>query len=453
MGVLSSSDIDAGESFTYTLVAGTGSTDNAAFSIVGNMLKTAASFNFEAQNSYSVRVRSTDLGGLTTEKQFTGSVLDLPEPIARPTATVPTVFSVVEDQASGLVFNGTPFTDADSSSSRVMTVTLKVADGTIAARSADGVIVAGTALSRTFSGTLTALNAFFTATPARITYTPVANSTKARLLTTTISEPSAFKPLASTVTSTIAVTAVDDAPTVSAPGLFTVKEDVRGNLAWPAQGKAFADIDSSSLTVTLSVQDGAISAASTAAVAVRGTATARSFSGTTTALNAYFQKLGSIGYTSALNNTAARTLTTTVSDGNLSVSKVSTIRITPVNDAPTVSAAAALTGGRPGTPFEISYETLRTAANVTDPETANPGILIQAINSGSLQKWNGTAWVTVSAAANAPLAQKLISAGQKLRWLPPAGAVGNQPAFKMKGWDGVLTSGKTTQVFVNLGGF
>ena len=232
----------------------------------------------------------------------------------------------------------------------------------------------------------------------------------------------------------------------------TVNEDVRGNLAWAAQGKAFADIDSSSLTVTLSVQDGTISAASTKAVAVGGTTTARSFTGTTAALNAYFGKLGSIAYTSAPNNTAARTLTTTVSDGNLSVSKVSTIRITPVNDAPTVSATAALTGGRPGTPFEITYEALRTAANVTDPETTSPGILIQAINSGRLQKWSGTTWVNVSAAANAPLSQKLISAGQKLRWLPPAGAAGNQSAFKIKGWDGGITSGVTTQVFVNLGG-
>jgi hypothetical protein len=450
VGVLFSSDIDAGESFTYTLVAGTGSTDNGFFTIDGGLLKTAASFNYEAKSSYSIRVRSTDAGGLTSEKQFTGSVLDLPEPIARPIATVPNVFSVIEDQATGLVFTGTPFTDADSPATRVMTVTLRVAYGSIAARSADGVVVGGKATARTFSGTLTALNAFFTAVPARITYTPVANSTTARLLTTTISEPNGLRTLSSTATSTIAVTAVDDAPTVSAPGSFTVKEDIRGNLAWPAQGVPFADIDSSSLTVTLSVPDGAISAASTAAVAVRGTATARSFTGTTAALNAYFRKLGSIGYTSAPNSTAAQTLTTTVSDGNLSASKVSTIRITPLNDAPTIYAAAALTGGRPGIPYEITYESLKTAANVADVETANPGILIQAINSGSVQKWNGTAWVAVSAAANAPLFQKLVSAGQKLRWLPPVGAVGNQSAFKIKAWDGAMTSAMTTQVFVSL---
>jgi hypothetical protein len=450
VGVLFSSDIDAGDSFTYTLVPGSGSTDNGFFAIDGGLLKTVASFNYEAKSSYSVRIRSTDAGGLTAEKQFTGSVLDLPEPIARPIAIVPNVFSVIEDQTTGLVFTGIPFIDADSPATRVMTVTLKVADGSIAARSADSVVVGGKATARTFSGTLTTLNAFFTASPARITYTPVANSTMARLLTTTISEPNGLRTLSSAATSTIEVAAVDDAPIVSAPGLFTFREDSRGNLAWPAQGVGFADIDSSSLTVTLSVQDGSISAASTAAVAVRGTATARSFTGTTAALNAYFRKLGSIGYNPTPNSTAAQSLTTTVSDGELSASRFSTIRITPVNDAPTIYAAATLTGGRPGIPYEITYESLRTAANVADVETANPGILIQAINSGSVQKWNGTAWVAVSAAAKAPLSQKLISAGQKLRWVPPAGAMGDQPAFKIKASDGAMTSGMTAQVFVSL---
>ncbi len=450
VGLLSSSDTDAGESFTYSLVAGAGSTDNAFFAIDGGLLKAAASFNYEAKNSYSIRVCSTDAGGLTSERQFTGSVLDLPEPITPPVATVPSVFSVVEDQATGLIFTGTPFTDADSPATRVMTVTLKVANGTISALSADGVAVGGTAIARRFTGTLTSLNAFFTDSPARITYTTVANSTKPVVLATTISEPSGLKTLSSSVTSTVAVTAVDDAPTLTVPGSFTVKEDIRGNLAWTAQKMPFTDIDSSSLTVTLAVQDGAISAASTAAVAVGGTATARSFTGTTAALNAYFRKLGSIGYTSAPNSTVARTLTTTVSDGILSASKVSTIKITPVNDAPTVYAVATLTGGRPGIPYEITYESLRTAANVADVETTSPGILIQAINSGSLQKWNGTAWAAVSVAANAPLSQKLISAGQKIRWLPPAGAIGNQPAFKIKASDGALTSAMTAQVFVSL---
>jgi len=230
--------------------------------------------------------------------------------------------------------------------------------------------------------------------------------------------------------------------------LFTVKEDLRGNLSWPDRGTAFADVDSSSLTVTLSVQNGAISAASSAGVAVGGTPTDRSFTGTTVALNAYFRKLGSIGYTSALNSVATQKLTTTVSDGSLSASKVSVISVVPVNDAPIAAAMATLTGGRIGIPFEITYEALRTAANVRDIETASPGILVQAVSSGSLQRWTGTAWVALPATGS--VSQRVITAGQKIRWLPPAGATGTRAAFALKAWDGAMMSATTTQVFVNL---
>ena len=40
----------------------------------GNTIQTAASFDYEAKSSYSVRVRSTDQGGLWTEKAFTVTV-------------------------------------------------------------------------------------------------------------------------------------------------------------------------------------------------------------------------------------------------------------------------------------------------------------------------------------------------------------------------------------------
>ena len=48
VGTLSTSDPDAGNTFTYSLVTGTGSTDNASFTIVGNQLRAAAAFDFES---------------------------------------------------------------------------------------------------------------------------------------------------------------------------------------------------------------------------------------------------------------------------------------------------------------------------------------------------------------------------------------------------------------------
>ncbi len=60
VGTLSSTDPDAGNTFTYTLVSGTGDTDNASFNISGTNLRITNSPNFEAKSSYTVRVRTTD---------------------------------------------------------------------------------------------------------------------------------------------------------------------------------------------------------------------------------------------------------------------------------------------------------------------------------------------------------------------------------------------------------
>jgi hypothetical protein len=77
IGTLSTTDPDVGNSFTYSLVSGTGDTDNAAFTINGSSLKANEVFDYEAKSTYSVRIRSTDQGGLTTEKSFTITVTDV----------------------------------------------------------------------------------------------------------------------------------------------------------------------------------------------------------------------------------------------------------------------------------------------------------------------------------------------------------------------------------------
>jgi len=79
VGSFSTTDADVGNTFTYTLVSGTGSADNGSFTIDGSTLKTAASFDYETKNSYSIRVRTTDQGGLSYDKQFTITVLDVNE--------------------------------------------------------------------------------------------------------------------------------------------------------------------------------------------------------------------------------------------------------------------------------------------------------------------------------------------------------------------------------------
>ncbi|MCX6840566.1 MAG: cadherin domain-containing protein, partial [Verrucomicrobia bacterium] len=77
VGTLSSTDADTSDTFTYTLVAGTGSTDNSSFSISGASLRLTPSANFEAKSSYALRLRTTDAGGLFYEEAFTITILDV----------------------------------------------------------------------------------------------------------------------------------------------------------------------------------------------------------------------------------------------------------------------------------------------------------------------------------------------------------------------------------------
>ncbi|HEY3325312.1 MAG TPA: FN3 associated domain-containing protein [Planctomycetota bacterium] len=110
IGTFSTTDPDIGENFTYSLVAGTGGDDNAAFSINGAELRTAASFVYKTKSSYTLRVRTTDAGGLFFEKSFTISVTkvnEAPSDIALSAASVP------EGQVGGTVVGTFSSTDGD----------------------------------------------------------------------------------------------------------------------------------------------------------------------------------------------------------------------------------------------------------------------------------------------------------------------------------------------------
>ena len=70
IGTLSTTDPDSGDTFTYNLVSGTGSVDNASFAINGGNLNAASVFDYEAQNSYSIRVSTTDQSGLGRLRKY-----------------------------------------------------------------------------------------------------------------------------------------------------------------------------------------------------------------------------------------------------------------------------------------------------------------------------------------------------------------------------------------------
>jgi hypothetical protein len=73
---LSVVDPDIGDEHEFGLVAGSGGEDNGAFTLVGNELRSNATYDFEAKNSYSVLISATDISGLSVAKAFTITIND-----------------------------------------------------------------------------------------------------------------------------------------------------------------------------------------------------------------------------------------------------------------------------------------------------------------------------------------------------------------------------------------
>ena len=77
VGTLSATDEDENDSHVFSLVNGTGADDNGLFSISGSQLVTADTLDYEAAATRNIRVRVTDSGNLSCEKEFIVNVQDL----------------------------------------------------------------------------------------------------------------------------------------------------------------------------------------------------------------------------------------------------------------------------------------------------------------------------------------------------------------------------------------
>lgn len=125
VGTLSSSDPDAVSTFVYTLVAGNGDTDNAAFNISGLALRATQNLDFETKSSYSVRVRSTDQGGLFTEKILVIAVTNVQE---APTDIDLSLKSIPENAGPNTTVGSLTTIDSDLSNEFVYTLISGVGD-------------------------------------------------------------------------------------------------------------------------------------------------------------------------------------------------------------------------------------------------------------------------------------------------------------------------------------
>ncbi len=119
IGNFSTTDPDAGNTHTYTLVAGTGSADNSVFSISGSQLVITSAPDFETKSAYAIRVRTTDQGSLFFEQTFTITVTNVNE---APSIS-PQTFSTAENPPNGNLVGLVVASDPDASTTLTYLIT------------------------------------------------------------------------------------------------------------------------------------------------------------------------------------------------------------------------------------------------------------------------------------------------------------------------------------------
>ncbi|MFC2111986.1 choice-of-anchor Q domain-containing protein [Bacteroidota bacterium] len=75
IGKLSTQDPDTVDSHTYQFVTGEGDDDNISFTLLGDLLLTSETFNYNTKNQYLIRIRSTDQSGGYCEVPFVIQIL------------------------------------------------------------------------------------------------------------------------------------------------------------------------------------------------------------------------------------------------------------------------------------------------------------------------------------------------------------------------------------------
>ncbi|MBL1264479.1 tandem-95 repeat protein [Methylomicrobium sp. RS1] len=356
IGTFTSTDPDSGDTHTYTLVAGAGDTDNGAFTIDGDQLKTAAVFDFEAKASYSLRVRSTDSGGLGFEKVLTVTVGNAPE---APTALTLSAAEVDENQPAGTAIGTFTSIDPDSGDTHTYTLVAGAGDTDNGAFTIDGDQLK-TAAVFDFE--------------AKASYSLRVSSTDS-------------DGLAVEKVLTVTVTDVNDRPSVTAGGTLNYSEN--GPATAIAPTLTVTDQDSTNLTgATVSIgsnfqsgqdvltfvnQNGITGSydAGTGLLTLTGTAT----------LANYQAALRDVKYqnTSDKPNAALRTVIWMANDGlATSVSAISTINVSPVNDVPVISGQTAVSLAEDG-----NREIVLADLTVTDPDNTYPADFTLTVGDGT----------------------------------------------------------------------
>jgi hypothetical protein len=239
-----------------------------------------------------------------------------------PTATIASAsYAATEQTALDLAGTGLSIGDVDAGAAGV-TATLSVVSGTLTVTAGtSGVSVSGSGTSTVvLTGTVDQINDLLGgnlgATASYIIDADTPPATDA--LTLSVDDGGhvgAGGALSASVTRTIAIAAVDDAPLIAAPAGITINVDQPTAL----HGISFADPDAGSgiLTATVTVDRGALSGISDAGVTVAGSGSILTLSGTLADLNGFIAA-GSLGFVTAPGDVTPVSLGVAVNDGGSS---------------------------------------------------------------------------------------------------------------------------------------
>jgi len=195
-----------------------------------------------------------------------------------PTINAPASISGVEDTV--LALTGISVADPDSAS---LAATFSVPSGALNATAAAGVSVSGSASARVLTGSPSALNSFLS--EGRLSYAPVANANGNVTLGLSVTDTVAA-PVTRSVT--LAMAAVNDAPTLNAPASLSVQASVSSAIS----GVSYADVDSPgggiAVQASYSAGSGSFTASSGGGVTVSGSGSGSlTLSGTLSAINSF----------------------------------------------------------------------------------------------------------------------------------------------------------------------
>jgi hypothetical protein len=248
------------------------------------------------------------------------------------------------------------FSDPDAGSASVL-ATFSVASGAVNAGAFGGVTVGGSGTARTLSGPLGSINGLIGS--GLLSYVPAANASGNVTLGITINDQGntgSGGALTQSQNRTIAIAAVNDAPTLSAPASYAATEDTPRAI----NGITLGDVDAGSgtLTLTLTAASGTLNASASGGVSVTGSGSGSLVLGGTLANLAAFVggSAANVNYTPVANATGSVALTLAVDDngntgsgGARSANAASSIVLAAVNDAPALSVPATVAADAGGT--------------------------------------------------------------------------------------------------------